>query len=104
LQLAQAHAHCLGVTCRLRAFRKQRDLPFSALFKHLDRLAPGELLTVVDLARLQHLALHELSIQQTSILLHAPVVVRLAVLDSLVRLRNIRQRRDKMRHCQGPKS
>ena len=61
--LVQPHADHRGVICRQRTFGKQRDLTFGAFVEDLDRLAPGELLTIVDLAQVQDLTLHYLAIQ-----------------------------------------
>ena len=63
LHLVQPHADHRGVICRQRTFGKQRDLTFGAFVEDLDRLAPGELLTIVDLAQVQDLTLHYLAIQ-----------------------------------------
>jgi hypothetical protein len=65
LHFAQAHAHRLGVTCPPYVFPKQRDLTFGTIVEHLDRLAPGELLGIVDLAQVQHLAPHDVAVHST---------------------------------------
>ena len=67
----------------LKEFFKQGDflecLQSNPLREHLDRAAPGRALGVVDLAQIQHVALHHTSVGDTAVLHHAPIAVLFAV-------------------------
>ena len=82
-QLRKAHLHHLAVELRrLPALGKQRHL-LRALrpLHHLDRAPPRGTLAVVDLAQVQHLALHHAPAAHAHVLHHAPVAVLLAVFE-----------------------
>jgi len=83
-QLAQAQAYRIDVAHRHRAGGKQRDLAPRAGVVQLDGLAPGFALAGVDLAQVEHLALHDSAIAAPAVLRHAPVLVVLAVLPASV--------------------
>ena len=55
-----------------------RGCPVSVI-EHLDGLAPHRRLRGVDLAQIQHVALHHAATCNTLVLDDAPIVVRLAV-------------------------
>ena len=79
-QFAQAHADRIDVVGGHRAGREQRDLaPLPALV-HFDGLAPGFALAGVDLAQVQHLALHDAPVGKPAVLHEVPVFVGLAIL------------------------
>ncbi len=63
---------------------KQRQRPWSrtALLDHLDRFAPCQLLVVVDLAQIQHVALHHPTAGRALVLHHGVGAVLLAVLSA----------------------
>jgi hypothetical protein len=79
-ELAQAHADRIDVVHRHRAGGEQRHLTPRASVLQLDGLAPRLALAGVDLAQVQHLALHDAAVAATAALHHAPVLVVLAVL------------------------
>jgi hypothetical protein len=62
----------------------QRGVVLPLFVEHLQRLPPGGLLGVVDLAQIQHPALHHSAGLQPAALLDAEVAVLLAVLDAPV--------------------
>jgi hypothetical protein len=79
-QFAQAHADRINVVGGHRAGREQCDLaPLPALM-HFDGLAPGFALAGVDLAQVQHLALHDTPAGKPAVLHEVPVFVGLAIL------------------------
>jgi len=55
------------------------------LVQDLDGLAPSRLLRIVDLAEVEHLALHHTPIGNAPILDDAPVTMLLAVLEAIFR-------------------
>src|SRR5208282_5383204 len=63
-------------------FRKQRQGPRSvdAVFQHLNRLAPRQLLRGIDLPEIQHVPLHHATTAHALVLNKAPGAVLLAVL------------------------
>ena len=84
LQRLQLDPHHLAVQLRrLPVGREQRHgLAVRAAAQHLDRPAPRRPLAVVDLAEVQHLALHHPAVRAAAVLHHAPVAVLLAVLEA----------------------
>ncbi|MBV8936128.1 MAG: hypothetical protein JO095_10015 [Alphaproteobacteria bacterium] len=60
--------------------QRQRARLNGALFQHLDRTAPGPLLAVVDLAQIQHMALHHPAAGNAPVLDDAEIAMLLAVL------------------------
>ena len=95
LHLLQLHLHAVQRVGRKRpVLRKQTQArrPLLGFIKHLQRLAPRRLLTVVDLAQIQNPPLHHPARTQPPTLLHAPIAVLLAVLASLVRCAETCQR------------
>ena len=46
----------------------------------VESLAPGGALRVIDLAEVEHLALHDAAVVQTFVLHHTPISVLLAIL------------------------
>jgi len=71
-----------GVDGHRSVFRKQAERcgTLLLLVEHLQRLAPRRLLAVVDLAQIQHAALHHFAGLQTPTLFDAVVAVFLTVL------------------------
>jgi hypothetical protein len=63
-------------------FRKQRQRPGlrGAILQNLDRPPPRQLLRVVDLTQVQHVALHHTPAGDPRVLDNAPVAVLLAIL------------------------
>src|SRR5580765_2174507 len=61
---------------------KQRQHPWlrAAFVKHLNRLAPRQLLRVVDLAEVKHMPLHHAPVSHALVLDNAEVAVLLAIL------------------------
>jgi hypothetical protein len=83
---------------------EQRHLAPRAGVLHFDGLAPGLALAGVDLAQVQHLALHDSAVAAAPVLHHAPVVVGLAVLlASVAAQEHARKFRHPARTAQGPK-
>src|ERR1017187_9522167 len=70
----------------LAVFREQAQsgVALARFVEHLQALAPGGLLAVVDLAQVQHAALHHLPAPQTPALLDAEIAMLFAVFASLV--------------------
>jgi hypothetical protein len=66
----------------LPVFREYRYLlgGSAVAFQHVDRLAPGRPLRVVDLAQVQHVPLHHAPALASAVLYDAPIAVRLAIL------------------------
>ena len=79
-QFAQAHANGVDVVNGHGASGEQRHLAPRAGILQLDGLAPRLALAGVDLAQIQHLALHDAAVAAAAVLHHAPVIVGLAVL------------------------
>jgi hypothetical protein len=90
VQLHLAQMHLDAVIRRMVGYgpigREQGQLAGLAglLVEALDHPAPGFTLTVVDLAQIKNLALHDPAARATLALNNAPVAVLLAVLDALV--------------------
>ena len=70
-----------GVTARGVGLTVWATEPPTALFIHLNGLAPCFALAGVDLAQVQHLTLHHTTVTHTPVLHHVPVRVGLAILD-----------------------
>ena len=90
LHAIKPHLHALALrVVRNRAIGgKQRKLSVAAsvLVKRLDHATPGFMLAVVDLAEIQHLALHHLPGHAAAVLNNIPIPMLLAVLETLVAL------------------
>ena len=80
---------------RLAIFREQGDLAelLRLALESIDGLAPRQALTVVDLAKIEHLAFGAAPVGEPIALHHTPVAVDLAVLLSLVALQVHREPR-----------
>jgi hypothetical protein len=75
--------HHIAVQCWCRPILgEQRDLSglLAALVECLDRPAPRSALAVIDLAQIQHMALHRTAAGHPTVLDDAPVAVLLPVL------------------------
>ena len=65
---------------------KQRHLLCAGIrLQYLDRAAPRGLLAIVDFAEIEHLALHDTSVEVATTFDDAPVPVLFAVLDAFLR-------------------
>ena len=74
--------HDIAIQWRWRTILgKERDLfaGLPVLVERHDRLAPGGLLAVVDLAEIKHMPLHRSSAGYPAVLHDAPIAVLLAV-------------------------
>jgi hypothetical protein len=88
LHAIKPHLHAMALrVVRNRAIGgKQRKLSVAAgvFVKRLDHAAPGFMLAVVDLAEIQHLALHHLPGHAAAVLNNIPVPMFLAVFEASV--------------------
>jgi hypothetical protein len=86
---AEPHLHAIihGVVGHRPVGGKQRQLPrlLRLLVKGFNRPAPSLVLTVVDLAKIKHLALHDLATGATLAFDDAPIVVLFSVLEASIR-------------------
>jgi len=102
LHAIKPHLHAMALrVVRNRAIGgKQRKLSVAAsvLVKRLDHATPGFMLAVVDLAEIQHLALHLLPSHAAAVLNNIPVPMFLAVFEASVEAQNMM--RIKLRHLQ----
>ena len=71
----------------LAVFREDGYLLWSALalLSHLDRLAPSGMLLVINLAKVEHLALHHPIAATAPVLDDAPITVFFAILEAFCR-------------------
>jgi hypothetical protein len=56
----------------------------SSFVKGFDQIGPGCALTVIDLAKVQHIPLHHIAASTTPALHNAPITVFLAILEASV--------------------
>jgi hypothetical protein len=70
----------------VRGEQRQPQLPLTALLEGLDAAQPRRLLAVVDLAEVQHVAIHRPPVGTPALLRDAPVPMLLAVFDPAMAL------------------
>jgi hypothetical protein len=80
------HAMCLRVFGNGAIGRKQAELRVvaSILIKGVDLPTPGFMLAIVDLAEIQHLALHDLAVGTPLVLDNVPIAMLFAVFEASV--------------------
>jgi hypothetical protein len=88
LHAIKPHLHAMALrvirNCAIGGKRRKLSVAASILVKRLDHAAPGFMLAVVDLAEIQHLALHHLPGRAAAALNNIPVPMFLAVFEASV--------------------